>query len=124
MKRVIFTIALLGLFNSLQAGALDCLVPVYKSVPMYKIVIKNIPHKECWEEETITPRHANHSFSKIPTHERVVSTRCISTKCRTAYERVEEYVLVGYRNYAKYGCNTITKVSSCPLTQISTTVSY
>jgi hypothetical protein len=124
MKKVVLAITLLGLFISSHAGAMNCSVPVYKSVPMYKIVVKNIPHQECWEEEKVTPRYSNHSFSQLPTHERIVATRCITTKCKTAYERVEEYVLTGYRNYAKYGCNTITKISNCPLTQINTVVNY
>jgi len=124
MKRVVLAITLLGSFIALQAGAMNCSVPVYKSVPMYKVVVKNIPHQECWEEEKVTPRHSNHSFSELPSHERIVATRCITTKCRTAYEKVEEYVLTGYRNYAKYGCNTITKVSNCPLAQINTVVNY
>ncbi len=124
MKKVILSILLLGFFVHANAGAMNCTVPVYKSVPMYKIVTKNIPHKQCWDEESITPRYSNSSFSSLPNGESVVSTRCVTTKCRTVYNRVQEYVLVGYRNYAKYGCNTITKVSNCPLTQLNTVVNY
>ena len=124
MKKVLLSITLLGFFITVNAGAMNCSVPVYKSVPMYKIVTKNIPHQECWDEERITPRYSNSSFSSLPNGERVVSTKCISTKCKTVYTQCQEYVLVGYRNYAKYGCNTITKVSNCPLIQINTTVNY
>jgi hypothetical protein len=124
MKKVILVLSMLGLLSSAEAGMMNCQVPVYKSVPIYTKVVKNIPRQECWSEERVTPSYQNSSFSSLPSAERIVSTRCTTTKCRTTYDRVEELVLTGYRNYARYGCDVITKVSSCPLSQIPTTVNY
>lgn len=125
MNKVLAVVAGLGLAVSLHAGSVKCKFPVIKCEPIYKTVIKKIPHKECWEEQQKSKVDYKQSgVDACTTGGIVVSKRCFLTKCKTVYESIEEQVLVGYKNYAKCGCNTFAKISNCKLKFITTTINY
>ena len=124
MNKVLAVIAGVGVAVSLQAGSVKCDFPVIKCEPIYKTVIKKIPHKECWEEEQKNKVNYKPSGTTYSTNGIVVSKRCFLTKCKTVYQSIEEQVLVGYKNYAKCGCNTFAKISNRKLKFITTTITY
>ncbi len=109
---------------SLNAGSIKCDFPVLKSEPIYKTVIKKIPRKECWDEEQKSKVDYNLSKTSESTQGVVVCKKCIVTKCKVVYDEYKEKVLVGYKNYAKCGCNTFYKVSDKKLKSIKTTINF
>ena len=118
-------IAVMGLgMTALQAGSISCDFPVVKSEPIYKTVIKKIPRKECWEEEQKSKVDYNLSKSAASSQGVIVCKKCIVTKCKVVYDAYKEKVLVGYKNYAKCGCNTFYKVSEKKLKSIKTTIIF
>ncbi|MCH9813545.1 MAG: hypothetical protein K0U47_06330 [Epsilonproteobacteria bacterium] len=125
MKKIIAAIAVLGLGVSLQAGSVSCDFPVIKCEPVWKTVIKKVPKKECWDEEQKSAIDFKDSGSDICKSEGiVVAKKCTVTKCRTVYESHEEKVLVGYKNTAKCGCTTFSKISNRKLKFITTTINF
>ena len=121
---VVSIVAVLGLGAlSLQAGTVMCKFPVVQSDPIYKTVIKKIPRKECWNEEQKSDVHYKPSALE-ESQGVVVCKKCIVTKCKVVYDSYEEKVLVGYKNYAKCGCNTFYKVSDKKLKFIKTTINF
>ena len=125
MNKVLAVTVGLGLAVSLQAGSIKCNFPVVKCEPIYKTVIKKIPHKECWEEQQKSAvSYKQSGLDTCTTGGIVVSKRCFVTKCKTVYDTVEEQVLVGYKNYAKCACKTFSKISNKKLKFITTTLTY
>ena len=127
MKKVITSLAILGLALSLQAGSVKCEFPVTKCEPIWKTVIKKIPKKVCWEEQQKSAIDFKDSGSDTcKTEGIIVSKKCTVTKCKTVYESCEEKVLVGYKNYANcgVGCAEITQISNKKLKFITATINF
>jgi hypothetical protein len=125
MKKIITSLALVGMAISLQAGSVSCKFPVVKCEPIWKTVIKKIPKQECWDEvQQSGINYKNSGADACTTSGIVVAKKCTVTKCRTVYESYEEKVLVGYKNYAKCGCAVMTKIDSCKLKSIKGTVNF
>jgi hypothetical protein len=125
MNKTILALAAFGLAVNLQAGAVSCDFPVYKSEPIWKTVIKKIPQKQCWDEEQKSAINFKDSKSDACSVSGiVVAKKCTVTKCKTVFESYEEKVLVGYKNFAKCGCAVMTKISNCKLKSIKANASY
>ena len=124
MNKMFVALAIMGIsVAGLNAGTVKCKFPVIKCEPVWKTVIKKIPHQECWEEVQKNPIQYKPS-QLCQAGGVVVAKKCVLTKCKTVYTSIEEKVLVGYKNYAKCGCNTFYKVSNCKLKFIDTTINY
>ncbi|HIP60823.1 MAG TPA: hypothetical protein EYH01_10395, partial [Campylobacterales bacterium] len=95
MKKIISSLAVLGLAVSLQAGSVSCEFPVIKCEPIWKTVIKKVPKQECWDEvQTSGISYKNSGADACTTGGIVVAKKCTVTKCRTTYTSCEEKVLV------------------------------
>ena len=125
MKKIITSLALVGMAISLQAGSVSCKFPVVKCEPIWKTVIKKIPKQECWDEvQQSGINYKNSGADACTTSGLVVSKRCVVTKCKTVYTSCEEKVLVGYKNTAKCGCTEFSKISNRKLKFITTTLNF
>ena len=125
MKKIISSLAVLGLAVSLQAGSVSCEFPVIKCEPIWKTVIKKVPKQECWDEvQTSGISYKNSGTDACTTGGIVVAKKCTVTKCRTTYTSCEEKVLVGYKNTAKCGCTEFSKISNKKLKFITTTINF
>ena len=125
MKKIITSLALVGMAVSLQAGSVVCNFPVVKCEPIWKTVIKKVPQQQCWDEvQQSGINYKNSGSAGCTTSGLVVSKRCVVTKCKTVYTTCEEKVLVGYKNTAKCGCTEFSKVSNRKLKFITTTLNF
>jgi len=125
MRKVITSLAVFGLAVSLQAGTVSCDFPVIKCEPIWKTVIKKVPRQECWDEVlTNGIKYKDSGAGTCTTGGIVVAKKCTVTKCKTVYDSCEEKVLVGYKNTAKCGCTTFSKISNKKLKFITTKISF
>jgi len=125
MKKIISSLAVVGLALSLQAGSVSCNFPVIKCEPIWKTVIKKVPKQECWDEEQVSGiNYKNSGADACTTGGIVVAKKCTVTKCKTVYTSCEEKVLVGYKNTAKCGCTEFSKISNKKLKFITTTINF
>jgi uncharacterized protein YcfJ len=125
MKKIVLGLSVIGLLISLNAGSVSCEFPVIKCEPVWKTVIKKIPRQECWDEEQKSSIKFKDSKSDACSVSGiVVAKKCTVTKCKTVYETCEEKVLVGYKNTAKCGCTTFSKISNKKLKFITTTINF
>jgi hypothetical protein len=125
MKKIISSLAVVGMALSLQAGSVSCEFPVVKCEPIWKTVIKKVPKQECWDEEQVSGiNYKNSGADACTTSGIVVAKKCTVTKCKTIYTSCEEKVLVGYKNTAKCGCTSFSKISNKKLKFITTTINF
>ncbi len=125
MKKIISSLAVVGMALSLQAGSVSCEFPVIKCEPIWKTVIKKIPQQECWDEEQVSGiNYKNSGTDACTTGGIIVAKKCTITKCKTIYTSCEEKVLVGYKNTAKCACTEFSKISNKKLKFITTTINF
>jgi len=125
MRKIISSLAVFGLAVSLQAGTVSCDFPVIKCEPIWKTVIKKVPRQECWDEVLKNKiAYKDSGAGTCTTGGIIVSKKCTVTKCKTVYDSCEEKVLVGYKNTAKCGCTTFSKISNKKLKFITTKISF
>jgi hypothetical protein len=124
MNKSISLLTILGLTLSLQAGTIQCNLPVCKVEPVFKTVIKKIPQQTCWDEVQTSPIQFANSTSTCEASGIIIAKKCTVTKCKTTYKEYEEQVLVGYKNYAKCDGKMISKVSNCKLKTITINATY